>query len=116
MTLFELLRWFIAISFLVFGATCLTTANMRSEFARFGLSNSQRIITGVLQLSGAAGILLYVHSGQLALFSAAGLSILMFLGFTVRLRIKDDIYKASPALIYMLLCAMLCYELYKRLY
>jgi hypothetical protein len=89
---------------------------MRSEFVRFGLSNSQRIITGILQLTGAVGILLYSYSAALAMFSASGLCFLMFLGFTVRLRIKDDIYKASPALIYMLLCAILCYEFYKRMY
>lgn len=88
---------------------------MRLEFIRFGLSTKQRIITGVLQLLGATGILLSFWDLRLALFSAAGLSLLMFLGFTVRLRIKDDVYRASPALIYMVLCAILCYEFYKRL-
>lgn len=88
---------------------------MRLEFIRFGLSTSQRVLTGVLQLLGAAGILLFNNLLKLALFSAAGLAVLMLLGFLVRLRIKDDAYKASPALIYMILCCMLSYELFKRL-
>lgn len=88
---------------------------MREEFVRFGLTSKQRVLTGILQLLSATGVLLAPWNLKLALFSSVGLAVLMFLGFTVRLRIKDDVYKASPALIYMLLCAMLCYEFYKQL-
>ncbi len=116
MTLFELFRWFVAVSFLIFGYTCLTTSKMRAEFVRFGLTNTQRLLTGILQLLGAAGLLLHPWSIDLATFSAGGLSVLMFLGVLVRLRIKDDVYKASPAIIFMCLCVMLCYALYMRMY
>ena len=85
---------------------------MRMEFTRFGLSTLQRQITGVLQIAGAVGLLLYTYNLKLAAFSAAGLALLMLLGFIVRMRIKDSVYESSPAFIFMVLNGIIAYKLW----
>jgi len=53
---------------------------------------------------GAAGLIIgYTFAPILALISAIGLSLMMTFGFYVRLRIRDPLIAASPALIYALL-------------
>jgi hypothetical protein len=84
---------------------------MRIEFLRFGLSTIQRQITGVLQIVGAIGLLLFNYYLTLSAISAAGLSLLMLLGFIVRLRIKDSLYESSPAFIFMVLNGIITYEI-----
>ncbi len=80
---------------------------MEQEFARYGLARFRKIV-GILQLAGAGGLLVGVISfpglGQLA---ASGLSILMFLGVCVRIKIKDTLIQTIPAFAYMLLNAYL---------
>jgi len=57
-----------------------------------------RQLTGALQLAGAIGLLvgLYV-SPTLLLVASIGLSLLMLVGFIVRLKIRDNLIKSSPA-------------------
>jgi uncharacterized membrane protein len=111
MNTLSILIYFSGIAFLFFGITCLLTSRMRKEFARFGLSTIQRQITGVLQIVGAVGLLLFKYSITLAAVSAAGLSLLMFLGVLVRMRIKDSVYESSPAFVFMVLNAIIAYRL-----
>lgn len=89
-----------AISFLFYGTSCLTTAHMKKEFQRFGYPR-QRLLTGYLQLLGALGLIIgYFFSPSIALLSAIGLTLMMTFGFYVRLRIRDPLLAASPALIF----------------
>lgn len=113
MKTFDLLLYFTIVSFLFFGITCLFSKHMRLEFTRFKLSSLQRVITGVLQILGAIGLIYGTFNYYMGMAAAAGLSVLMFLGFTVRLRIKDGIYKSSPALVYMILCLILLFRFYR---
>lgn len=84
---------------------------MKSEFKRYRL-NKQRTIVGVLQLIGAAGLLLgYYYNSNLELISALGLSILMVLGFGVRLKIKDSFLQSLPSLIYAAINGYIFYGL-----
>ena len=107
MDISTLLTFFSGFSFLFFGVGSLFTSQMKSEFKRYGLDNS-RIVVGVLQLLGALGLLLgYVYSPLIQTLAAAGLSILMLLGFFVRLRIRDSFIQSVPSLIYALLNAIL---------
>ncbi|AZQ44378.1 DoxX family protein [Nonlabens ponticola] len=115
MKLLEILTYFSAISFFFFGITCLVTPHMKLEFTRFGLTTRQRQLTGVLQLIGAAGLLFYQYNIVVTMAAAAGLSLLMLLGFYVRLKIKDSIYQSSPALIYMLLNALIVFQIWQGL-
>ena len=107
MSLPTLLTFFSGFSFLFFGAASLFTSQMKSEFIRYGLENSRTLVGG-LQLLGALGLLLgYFYSPLLQTLAASGLSILMILGFFVRMRIRDSFIQSAPSLIYAVLNATL---------
>ncbi|WP_228027897.1 DoxX family protein [Costertonia aggregata] len=94
---------FSAVSFIFFGLGCFMSPRMRTEFVRYGL-NSFRKTVGALQLVGASGLLLgYFFSSVIAFVSATGLTILMTLGFAVRIKIKDSVWQSFPALFYAIL-------------
>jgi hypothetical protein len=76
---------------------------MKSEFKRFGLSNYQRIITGVSQLLGAFGLFLGIFIPFIGAMSSAGLGLLMLLGLSVRIKIKDSFFKTFPSFIFMII-------------
>ena len=69
------------------------------------------MITGVLQILGATGLIVGLWFPWAALISSAGLSILMFLGVCVRIKIRDTFAQSSPAFIYMLLNGWLFFRL-----
>ena len=107
MGMFTFLTFFSGFSFLVFGIACLSTAQMKAEFIRYGLEES-RVLVGGLQLLGAFGLLLgYYYTPLLQALAAAGLSVLMILGFLVRLRLRDSVLKSAPSLFYALLNAFI---------
>lgn len=112
MSVLSMLIYFSGIAFLFFGITCLSTPHMKMEFTRFGLSTLQRQITGVFQIIGATGLLLFTYNLTLAAIAAAGLSVLMLLGFITRMRIKDSIYESSPAFVFMVLNGIIAYKLW----
>jgi hypothetical protein len=82
---------------------------MKSEFKRFGLEKFG-LLTAVLEISGALGLLagLIVHS--ILLISSGGLALLMFFGVIARLRVKDSLWVSLPALIYMGLNAFIFFK------
>jgi hypothetical protein len=98
-----------ALSFLYYGAICLTAPWMVLEFKRYGLSEGLRKLTGVLQLLGSLGLLIGLKSPLLGFIAAAGLSLLMLLGFLTRLKIRDTFLQSLPSFIFMLLNAYLAF-------
>lgn len=102
-TLPTILIFFLAISFLFYGFSCLYSKKMQLEFTRFKLTQVQRKITGVLQILGGILLLVGYISPLIGLIAAGGLSLQMLLGFIVRLRIKDSFMKSSPSFIFMIL-------------
>jgi hypothetical protein len=105
--MFEILNLFCAASFLGFGLSCVFSAYMVHEFARYGLARF-RVMTGVLQLLGACGLAVgAAMKAQIGLMAAAGLSLLMLAGFVTRLKIKDSALQCLPSFAYMLLAAWL---------
>lgn len=87
---------------------------MKNEFARYGLAK-QRVLTGILQIIGATGILMGMKwSPLLVLIAAGGLFVLMVAGYIVRLRIKDSFLLSLPALFYAVLSLYVCYSYYVR--
>lgn len=88
---------------------------MRLEFTRFGLNTIQRLLTGVLQLIGATGLIVGIFYIKVGIVASAGLALLMLAGFLVRLRIKDGVYRSSPALIFLFLSTVICYNFIKML-
>ncbi|CAM4403175.1 DoxX family protein [Zobellia nedashkovskayae] len=103
--------FFSALSFLFFGFGCFFLPQMKKEFVRYGLDKF-RTVVGALQLVGGLGLLLgYFYSPTVQTAAALSLSILMILGFAVRLKIKDGFFQSAPSLLYALLNAYLFYKL-----
>jgi|TARA_B110000914_G_C15466092_1_gene448328 hypothetical protein len=75
---------------------------MISEFKRWGISHF-RITVGVSQLLGGFGLIFGFLYPLLTLLASTGLSILMFFGFILRLKVRDGILKSSPAFIYFII-------------
>jgi hypothetical protein len=90
------------ISFLLYGIAYFSSPNMKSEFVRFGLAKFG-ILTAVLEILGAIGLLVGLLNNFVLLISSGGLALLMFFGFLVRLKVKDSLWVSLPALFYMLL-------------
>ncbi len=75
---------------------------MKSEFNRWGISKF-RVVVGCAQLTGGFGLLLGFYFPVMTLLSSLGLTVLMLLGFILRLIVKDGIIKSSPAFIYIII-------------
>ena len=75
---------------------------MVAEFKRYGL-NTYRSLTGSLQILGALALLGGLFYIPLAVIGSAGLSILMFMGLVVRIRLKDSFVQSTPAFFYAVL-------------
>jgi len=85
---------------------------MVAEFERYRLDKYRKLV-GCLQLMGAFGLVLgYIFSPELQCLAAIGISILMVLGFIVRVKIRDSITQILPSLSYALLNAYLVYLLF----
>ena len=103
----DLLHWLIllsSISFLIYGIAFFKSPHMKSEFKRFGLEKLGAMVA-ILELFGAAGLLVGLKFIPVLLISSGGLALLMFLGVLVRIKVKDSLWLALPALFFMLLNA-----------
>jgi hypothetical protein len=97
------LTWFSSLAFFYFGINCFYSDFIILEFERYGLPKFRKI-TGFLQLLGAAGLLVGLYfSPILLLLASTGLSLLMILGFIVRLKINDNFFQSSPSFIFAVL-------------
>lgn len=104
---------FSSLSFLFFGINCFLAPHMKTEFVRYGLGEWQSLV-GALQLAGAAGLVLgYFYLPVLSVIAAGGLSILMILGFGVRLKIKDTVLQSAPSFFFAVINAYIAIMLLK---
>lgn len=85
---------------------------MIEEFKRFGLSGSQRKLTGILQIAGSAGMLAGFIYPAIGLLSAAGFTAMMLVAFVVRIKIKDSVAQALPSVVFMLINGWLTLAFY----
>lgn len=97
-----ILAVFLGLSFLVYGASCLVSQRMRTEFVRFGLAR-YRVLTGWLEILGAVGVLVGLADPRIGFLAAAGLTVLMVGAVGVRLRLRDGFGLTLPSLLYLLL-------------
>lgn len=81
---------------------------MKLEFKRFGLEKFGALVA-MLEILGALGLLLGISLPLILLISSGGLTILMFLGVLVRIKMKDSLLVSTPAAVYMLLNACIFY-------
>ena len=96
----ETLRVLSIVAFLGYGVACVMGRSMVGEFERFGLARF-RVLTGVLEVLGALGLLVSYAIPVLLPLSAGGLALLMFLGVLTRLRVRDSIAQTTPAFVLM---------------
>ena len=112
MSIIHYLGFFSAFGFLFYGTSCLFTKKMKLEFERFGLQNWQRQLTGVLQLSGAIGLIVGIFVSEiLAIVASGGLSLLMILGVGVRIKINDPYLEMLPATFFAIINFIITYQL-----
>jgi hypothetical protein len=110
--MFTFLTAFVALSFYVYGISCLVSARMSVEFERYGLAKF-RALTGVLQLAGALGLTLGLFGlVPVGFLAATGLSLQMALGVIVRLRIRDSLLQCFPAFFYFCLSGYVAFLFY----
>lgn len=102
MRLLDFLILISSMSFLAYGISWFTSPHMKSEFKRFGLEKFG-LLTAVLEIAGALGLLAGLMLKSILLISSGGLALLMFFGFLVRLKVKDSFWVSLPALFYMML-------------
>jgi hypothetical protein len=88
--------------FIFYGLLILLTNHMKFEFKRYDLEKF-RTLTGYLELAGGIGQLIGLFYPILLILSSIGLSLLMFLGTIVRLRVRDPWIDLIPAIFLMLL-------------
>ena len=99
-----------ALSFIIYGSSCLYAKQMIIEFKRYRLAHFRRL-TGMLQLLGATGLLVGLLIPWVGGMAAAGLSLQMACGIGVRVSIKDTWLQCLPATFYMLLCGWIAIQL-----
>jgi uncharacterized membrane protein len=113
--LFHIILILNALFFLFYGLQCFTSPFMAEEFRRFGLPDSQRVLTGVLQLLGAAGLLAGLIIPALGALASTGLAMMMLVAFAVRMKIKDGLAQSVPSLVFMLINAFLALFFFRLL-
>ena len=102
MALLTVLILISSLSFLGYGIAYFKSPQMKNEFKRFGLEKAGAL-TAVSELLGAVGLLVGLKIHLILLISAGGLSLLMFLGVAVRIKVKDSLLISLPAIFFMIL-------------
>ncbi len=115
MSAFTVIVLFSGLCFVFYGFSCLLSSKMEEEFTRFGIPQYRKL-TGILQILGGAGLIVgHYYLPLLEAIAAAGLSLLMFMGFAVRMKIKDSFALSAPALMFALLNGFIAYRLFRNL-
>ena len=102
------LVWLSALSFLFYGVSYFTSQGLKDEFKRYGLEKFGPL-TAILEILGATGLLVGLRVPFILSLAAAGLALLMLLGFGVRIKIKDGFWLSLPSFLFMLLNAYIFY-------
>ena len=105
MRLLRVAVWFSGVAFLVYGVLCFFSASMASDFHRFGLDDL-RVLTGVLELLGGAGLLVGLRWWPALWVSSGGLALLMLIAFVIRMRMGDGVGVSVPS--FSLMVVNLC--------
>lgn len=104
MNLFTVVIIFSSLSFFGYAFSYFYGTHMKKEFKRFGLEK-MGLFTIILEILGALGLLIGVLYHPILIISSLGLSLLMFAGVLVRIKVKDNMWISLPAFLYMLVNA-----------
>ncbi len=89
-----------SLSFFGYAISYFTSPHMKKEFKRFGLEKIG-LITIILQLTGATGLIVGLKFNPILTISSFGLAFLMLSGLIVRIKLKDSVWISLPALFFM---------------
>ena len=109
MNLLNVLIFFSATSFFVYGIAYFVSSSMKNEFKRFGLEKYGTLVA-ILELVGAAGLIIGFQNHTVLVLASGGLALLMLLGTGVRVKMKDSFWVSLPAFFYFLLNAFILYK------
>ena len=104
---YEVLRALSMLLFFYYGVSVLVSDAMVREFEKFGLLRFRKL-TGVLEVVGAAGLLIGYLVPPLVIVASGGLALLMALGVAVRLRAGPPVTDAIPALVMLVINVYVC--------
>ncbi|TVQ71274.1 MAG: hypothetical protein EA363_06375 [Balneolaceae bacterium] len=111
-TFLQIIVVFDAIFFLIYGLQCFISPAMALEFKRFGLSDSQRQLTGALQLSGSAGLVTGLFIPVIGTMASGGLAMMMLVAFLVRMKIRDGFWESAPSILFLALNGWISWNFY----
>jgi hypothetical protein len=112
MSLFHAVLALNAIFFLFYGIQCFRSPVMAADFKRFNLPDSQRVLTGVLQLLGSAGLIVGLAVPVIGGLASGGLALMMLAAFIIRLKVRDGVIESAPSLIFLAINTWLSYSFY----
>jgi uncharacterized membrane protein YphA (DoxX/SURF4 family) len=95
-------------SFLAYSISYFVSPKMKEEFKRFKIEKLG-LLTIVLEILGALGLIVGLFVNPILLLSSGGLSLLMFFALLIRIKSKDSLRVSLPAIFYMLLNAYIFY-------
>ncbi len=96
-------------SFFAYALSYFMAPHMKNEFKRFGLEKLG-LMTIVLEIVGALGLLIGIKFNSLLIISSLGLALLMFAGLVVRIKLKDSVWVSLPAFFFMALNAYIFWK------
>lgn len=105
---------FSSISFLIYGYLSFKSERMINEFKRWNIYQF-RTIVGVSQLLGGSGLILGFYLPIMTIISSLGLTVLMLLGFFLRILVKDGLLRSLPSLFYFFINGYIFLFSYKNL-
>ena len=79
------------------------------EYERWGYKKFRKIIAS-LQFIAAFGLLIGWYFPLLLIFASAALTVMMITAIFVRIRIKDNVIKILPAILYAILNFIIFYK------
>ena len=100
---------FSGISFLAYGILLFTSERMKQDFIRFGLSRFTNLI-GILEILGGVGLIIGLKVHGIILLASGGLTVLMLLGFGVRLKMRDGFLLSFPSLFFLIINLYIFHE------
>ena len=100
------------VSFIFFGFACFFSNVFINEFYRYGLSE-YRLIVGFFELLGGIGCIIGIFDKRILMLSTIGLSVMMILGVTVRIKINDTFIQTLPALLYLIVNVIIYVDIIK---
>jgi|TARA_B110000971_G_C19942302_1_gene469334 hypothetical protein len=108
------LELFSSFSFIFYGLMSFFSLEMKKEFKRWNISQF-RVIVGIAQLIGGIGMIIGFYIPVFTLLASFGLSILMLLGFILRVMVKDGVLKSLPSLFYFLINSFIFFNFLKTI-